>query len=108
MKIPALLVIAASSFPLAAFTFGAETSPPTNRYQGDLWNELSQPVMMQAAAEITPSAFPNCDTVVVDQKSMRVYHENGTAEMQDDTFTKVLTEKGRRKNGALQLNFQLP
>jgi len=39
---------------------------------------------------------------------MRVVHGDGTAETQDEVFTKVLTEKGRRNNLTLSLNFLLP
>ena len=44
----------------------------------------------------------------MDQKSVRVYRADGTGECQDETFTKVLTEKGKRDNRTLTMNFMLP
>ena len=116
MKIPALLAVLVSTLLFCAAASAAptdaaptaETSNVPHDYEGPLWSELDLNATKEAARAITPEAFLNCDTVIVDQKMMRVYHENGIAEQQDETFTKVLTEKGRRKNGSLQLNFQLP
>jgi transglutaminase-like putative cysteine protease len=121
MKIPALLAFAVSALsvcladpsatpvtPSAAAAATAEAPAPSHDYQGPLWNELDVASTLNTAKSITLEAFPNCDTVVVDDKMMRVYHDNGIAEAQDETYTKILTEKGRRKNGSLQLNFQLP
>jgi len=117
MKIPALLaglVSALSVYSIAAAVIPptaapvAETSAHPHVYDGALWDELDLNATLKAAREITLEALPNCDTVIVDEKMMRVYHEDGIAEAQDETFTKILTEKGRRKNGSLQLNFQLP
>jgi len=39
---------------------------------------------------------------------MRVYRSDGTGECQDETYTKVLTEKGRRNNRTLSQSFMLP
>ena len=39
---------------------------------------------------------------------MRVYRADGTGESQDETFIKVLTEKGKRDNRTLSLSFMLP
>ena len=64
--------------------------------------------VMAAAAEITPEKYPDSDAVTVDQKSVRVYRADGTGECQDETFTKVLTEKGKRDNRTLTMNFMLP
>src|SRR5208283_2589472 len=36
------------------------------------------------------------------------YRADGTGECQDETFVKVLTEKGRRDNRTLTMNFMLP
>jgi len=39
---------------------------------------------------------------------VRVYRADGTGECQDETFTKILTEKGKRNNRTLALSFMLP
>ena len=80
----------------------------TNRYAGGEWSPVDAKPVMAAAAEITPEKYPDSDAVTVDQKSVRVYRADGTGECQDETFTKVLTEKGKRDNRTLTLNFMLP
>src|SRR5258706_6793979 len=39
---------------------------------------------------------------------VRVYRSDGTGECQDETFVKVLTEKGKRGNRSLRLDYMLP
>src|ERR1039457_5357489 len=80
----------------------------TNRYAGGEWSLVDAKPVMAAAAEITPTKYPDCDAATVDQKSVRVYRADGTGERQDETFTKVLTEKGKRDNRTLTMNFMLP
>jgi len=55
-----------------------------------------------------PAKYADCDEATVEQKSVRVYQADGTGECQDETFVKVLTEKGRRDNRTLTINFMLP
>src|ERR1039457_4749484 len=80
----------------------------TNRYAGGEWSLVNAKSVMAAAAEITPAKYPDCDAATVDQKSVRVYRADGTGECQDETFTKVLTEKGKRDNRTLTMSFMLP
>ncbi len=77
-------------------------------YGGTNWDFLDPKAEMAAAAAITPDQYPDCDDAVVDCRSERVYHADGTAEAQDDNYTKVLTEKGKRDNRTLSISFQLP
>ncbi|MDD5673224.1 MAG: DUF3857 domain-containing protein, partial [Chitinivibrionales bacterium] len=83
----------------------AETA---NRYSGNTWSFIDAGKVLTAAAEITPAKFPDCDEATVEKKMMRVYRSDGTAEMQDESFVKVLTEKGKRNNRTITLNFMLP
>jgi hypothetical protein len=80
----------------------------TDDYTGSKWSLVDAKAVLAAAAEITPAKFPNCDEVTVDQKSVRNYRADGTGESQDESFTKVLTEKGRRDNRTLSFSFMLP
>ncbi|MGA2870083.1 MAG: DUF3857 domain-containing protein, partial [Verrucomicrobiota bacterium] len=80
----------------------------TNAYAGSDWDLMDAGKVMAAAADITPEKFPNCDEVTVDGKSVRFYRPDGTGESQDETFIKVLTEKGRRDNRTLSFGFMLP
>ena len=80
----------------------------TNQYAGSNWALVDVKKVMAAAAEITPAKYPDCDEATVEQKSVRVYQADGTGECQDETFVKVLTEKGKRNNRTLTMNFMLP
>jgi transglutaminase-like putative cysteine protease len=72
------------------------------------WSPVDVKAVMAAAAEITPETYSNSDSAIVEQKSVRDYYKDGTGECQDETFTKVLTEKGRRDNREQTLFFMLP
>src|SRR5689334_11652311 len=78
------------------------------KYEGSYWAFLDTKQMVQAGAEITVAKYPDSDDATVDKKMLRVYRADGTGETQDETVTKVLTEKGKRNNRTLSLNFMLP
>jgi hypothetical protein len=80
----------------------------TNGFVGSNWALMDSNQVMAAAAEITLAKFPNCDEATVDARSVRAYRDDGSGESQDETYVKVLTEKGRRENRALSFNFMLP
>ncbi|HVU33302.1 MAG TPA: DUF3857 domain-containing protein [Opitutaceae bacterium] len=96
--------LATMALALSVATVYADSSP----FQGPEWKLMEPAPVLAAAATITPSAFPNCDQAIVDQRELEVYRADGTGESQAETFTKVLTEKGRRDNAILTLNFLLP
>ena len=79
-----------------------------DRYAGTNWYLLDTKTVMAAAAGITTEKYPDCDDATVDCRSERVYRSDGTGEAQDETFVKVLTEKGKRNNRTVSLSFQLP
>ena len=80
----------------------------TNLYSGSDWALVDAKKVMAAAAGITLAKYPDCDEATVEQKSVRVYQADGTGECQDETFVKVLTEKGKRDNRTLVMSFMLP
>ena len=80
----------------------------TNDYNGERWAFVNVSNVLAAAGAITTTAYPDSDAATVDQHSVRVYRADGTGESQDETFTKVLTEKGRRANRTLGLSYMLP
>jgi len=80
----------------------------TNRYAGDQWAFIPAPQIQAAAAQITLAKYPDCDDATVERKMLRVYRADGTAEMQDESFVKVLTEKGKRNDRSITLSFMLP
>src|ERR1700690_1461436 len=80
----------------------------TNQYAGSNWGLVDVKKVMAAAPEITSAKYPDCDAATVEQKSVRVYQADGTGGCQDETFVKVLTEKGKRDNRTLTMYFMLP
>ena len=80
----------------------------TNSYTGPIWSLVESGKVLAAAANITVAKYPNCDDATVEKKMMRVYRADGTGESQDELYTKVLTEKGRRNNRTIGLSFMLP
>lgn len=90
----------------AGLVFATAQGAPS--YEGPLWSLLDEKQVMSAAAELTPTKLPDCDSVTVDAKSMRVYHQDGIAECQDEYFVKVLTEKGRRQATSISQMFMVP
>src|ERR1035438_7583942 len=77
-------------------------------YSGSGWDTLDLKQVEVAAADVNLARLPDCDEAVVDEKSMRVVREDGTAEVQDETFLKVLTEKGKQNNNTVSLGFMIP
>lgn len=90
-------------FALAACRAWTQTN-----YQGEIWALADSKKVLAAAAGITAEKYPNCDDVTVEKKMMRTYRKDGSGETQDETYTRVLTEKGRRNNRTLSLSFMLP
>jgi transglutaminase-like putative cysteine protease len=80
----------------------------TNDYVGSNWALVDAAKALAAAAEITTAKYPDSDQATVEGKSVRLYRADGTGEGQDESFVKVLTEKGRRENRTISLGFMLP
>jgi transglutaminase-like putative cysteine protease len=77
-------------------------------YDGSRWSFLDTAKVLESAKEITTTKYPDSDAATVDKKMVRVYRPDGTGEAQDETYTKALTEKGKRGNRDLSLFFMLP
>ncbi|MES1180863.1 MAG: DUF3857 and transglutaminase domain-containing protein, partial [Verrucomicrobiota bacterium] len=75
---------------------------------GSNWALVDAAKALAAAAEITTAKYPDSDQATVEGKSVRLYRADGTGEGQDESFVKVLTEKGRRENRTISLGFMLP
>ena len=95
----AWLAIVSAALPVCA----ADTN-----FFGAEWNLVDAQKVMAAAADITPEKYTNSDSAIVEEKSVRDFHDDGTGQQQDEIFTKVLTEKGKRGNRQLSLFFMLP
>jgi transglutaminase-like putative cysteine protease len=91
-----------------ALTLAASPAMASGNYDGSKWAFLDAKEILADAAQITTEKYPDSDDVTVDRKMVRVYRADGTGECQDETFTKVLTEKGKRGNRTLSLYYMLP
>jgi transglutaminase-like putative cysteine protease len=78
------------------------------KYEGQYWTFLDPNLIVETGAQITIAKYPDSDDATVEKKMLRVYRADGTGECQDETVTKVLTEKGKRNNRTLSLSFMLP
>lgn len=94
------IAVTLASFPTLAAASG--------NYDGPKWSFLDTKKVLADAAQITPEKYQDCDEATVEEKIVRVYRADGTGEYQDETFTKVLTEKGKRGNRSLSLYYMLP
>jgi len=105
LLVAALLTAAFSSQSFAAED--ARTQAQT-RYADEKYAFLDVAKAMAVAREITTRKYPDSDDATVDKNMVREYRADGTGESQDETFTKVLTEKGKRGNRTLSLYYMLP
>ncbi len=69
---------------------------------------LNRDAVIEASQSVTRERYPNADDVLVDDFILNRYEPDGTAVEADDTFVKVLTEKGKRENKTLSFHFTLP
>jgi transglutaminase-like putative cysteine protease len=69
---------------------------------------LDRREVLEAAAEVTRRAYPNADVVQVDEATLCEYEPEGTGVTWMDSYTKVLTEKGRRQQQSVSFHFMLP
>ena len=95
-------------FSCLAALFLALPGRAADPYSGNLWDRVDLKQVLAAAADITVAKYPDCDEATVESKMVRVYRADGTGEAQDETFIKLLTEKGKRNNRTLSQSFMLP
>ena len=69
---------------------------------------LDRAQVVKSAVEVTRKKYPNADDVLVNDYILTRYNSDGTSVAWDDTFIKVLTEKGRREHQTLSFYYSLP
>ena len=69
---------------------------------------LNRSDVIKSASDVTKLKYPNADDVLVDDYTLSKYNLDGTSTVWDDTFIKILTEKGRRSNQTLSFHYSLP
>ncbi len=69
---------------------------------------LDRKAVLDAAARATLETYPNADLVHIDDFTVCEYKPDGTGVSWSDSYTKVLTEKGRREEQEISFRFTLP
>ncbi|MFO1477441.1 MAG: DUF3857 domain-containing protein [Verrucomicrobiota bacterium] len=77
-------------------------------FQDPRWALLDTAQVLSNANTITLQKYPDCDDATVEDRKVQVYQPDGTGEAQEESFTKILTEKGKRENRTLNFSFTLP
>ena len=94
--------------PTALLLFLSLPAAAADTFDGPEWALLEAGKVTAVAATITTNQYPDCDEATVDARMIRVVHADGTGARQDESFTKVLTEKGKRNNRTASFSFMLP
>jgi len=71
-------------------------------------DRLDREAVLLAARDVTPEKYPDADDVLVDDLIRETYQPDGTSVNTDDTYIKVLTDKGRQENRTLSFHFTIP
>ena len=68
---------------------------------------LNTEELRQQAKNITVQAYPDADTVLLNDITHVTYQPDGTSQTHSDTAIKILTEKGKRSQRTLTLSFNI-
>ena len=63
--------------------------------------------ILVSSAKATADAYPDADDVMLDSVRYEAYNPDGTSVAYDDTYTKVLTEKGKRGAATTAIGFNV-
>ncbi len=103
-RLSRLSVVALVFFCLVATSVAQDSSSGEDYSRG----LLERIAVIEAARDVTQERFPNADDVLVDDHIRVRYHADGTYVVWDDTYLKVLTEKGKRQHQTLSIHFTIP
>ena len=57
--------------------------------------------------KVDAARYPDADTVILDSVTYETYNPDGTSVVYDDTYEKILTEKGKRSEATSSLHFNV-
>ena len=63
------------------------------------------PAAVQCAGDVTCERFPDADSVLLDETERVAYNPDGTYDLTDEYWLKILTEKGRRSESSISLRY---
>ncbi len=87
-----------SRFALAVIAFFVFASGLLSEDVKDAGAYLDRALILKAAGEISQATYPDADMVLLDDYEAVVYNADGTNVTCDESYVKVLNEKGRREN----------
>ena len=71
------------------------------------YGALNTEELRQQAADVTAQAYPDADTVLLNDITHVTYQPDGISQTHTDTAIKILTEKGKRNHRTLSLSFNI-
>lgn len=80
-------------------------SPPANA--NDFTPMINRAEVLKTATAVTTEAYPDSDSVLIDNHINAVYQADGTSVTLDESYSKILTEKGRRSSKTLSLGYNI-
>ena len=95
-----------SLLPFFLFTTSAAVAASLDEQPAEI-RRISRDDILAASAAVTAEAYPDADTVLLDSVTFDRYNPDGTSVTYDDTYTKVLTEKGKRDARTDSLHFDV-
>ena len=95
-----------SLLPLLLFTASIAQAASLDEQPAEI-RRIVRDDILAASAAVTAEAYPDADTVLLDSVTFDRYNPDGTSVTYDDTYTKVLTEKGRRDARTDSLHFNV-
>jgi len=95
---------------IACIIFSPAISTAQNDTSGDDFSNgfLDRTAVIEASGDVTQEQFPNADDVLLDDYIRVQYNADGSYVTWDDTYLKVLTEKGKREHQTLSIHFTIP
>jgi transglutaminase-like putative cysteine protease len=98
---------------LAAQENAEQNKPDANKIADFVGSVIEEPLLhkekvLEAAQKYTREAFPNADDVLIDDRIVVRYNQDGTYGKWDEWYTKVLTEKGKKRHSDLAMHFTIP
>ena len=94
------------AFFLAVATSSAMALPSLDEMPNEV-RRISREDIRTASAAVTQEAYPDAEDIVLDSVTFERYEEDGTSVTYDDTYTKILTEKGRRNAATDSMYFNV-
>ncbi len=100
MKTKLHFIAALAFVAIAAEAFGGWDVPPSVR-------TIALNDVLKASSEMTLEKYPDADTILIDSVTYEKYEPDGTSVVWDDTYTKILTDRGRRNEETASLHFNV-